>query len=152
MARITPSVTGTVEPIAGFRFGVEIANQIVGWFTECSGLSVERGVLSYEEGGVNDYVHQLPERIKYSHVTLKRGVGDEALWNWFQEGLYDGKIKRQNVSIFLYNVDRTKSKRWNLVRAYPVKWGGPEFRADSSQVAIETLELVHEGMTATGWT
>jgi phage tail-like protein len=141
-----------VDPIAGLRFGVEIEGIIKGWFTECGGLTVERKTEPHKEGGVNDYVHQLPGQIEYTHITLKRGVADDALWNWFQKGLYDGKVERRNVSIILYNGDRTKAKRWNLRKAYPVKWTGPDLKADSNQVAIETLEIVHHGMEMTGWT
>ncbi len=149
--QIMPSVVGSVNPVAGFRFGVEIADRTVAWFTDCSGLTIERTVYSYEEGGVNSYVHQLPDRIKYTNVVLKRGIGDETLWQWFQKGLYDAKIERKNISILLYSTDRQSVKRWNLVRAFPVKWSGPEFKADSNQIAIETLDIVHEGMAVTGW-
>lgn len=152
MVRINPPVTGTIEPVAGFRFGIEIANKTVAWFTECNGLSMERDIYSYEEGGVNDYVHQLPNRIKYSRISLKRGVADSTLWGWFSEGLYDAKVKRQNISILLYNGDQSKVQRWNLVNAYPVKWTGPDLKADGNQVAVETLEIVHHGMTMTAWT
>ena len=141
---------------AGFRFGVEIGDEKVAWFTECNGLSVERSVVTHEEGGVNTHVHQLPDRIKYTNVTLKRGIavdeGAEKLWKWFQAGLYDGKVGRQNISIILYSRDGTKAKRWNLREAYPNKWTGPSFKADSNEVAIETLEIVHHGLEMTGWT
>jgi phage tail-like protein len=141
-----------MEPIAGFKFAVALGETTVAWFTECSGLSVERTVLPYEEGGVNNYVHQLPDRIKHTSVTLKRGVGDTTLWSWFEEGLYDAKVTRKDVAISLYNGDRSQVKRWNLARAYPTKWTAPDFKADGNAVAIETLQIVHEGMTVTDWT
>jgi len=141
-----------VDPVSGFRFGIEIKGIIAGWFTECGGLTVERQVTPHSEGGVNDYVHQLPGRVKYSNVTLKRGIADVALWNWFQEGLYDGKVKRTSVSIILYDGKRTKAMRWNLTDAYPVKWVGPDFKSEGNQVAFETLEIVHHGLEMTGWT
>ena len=140
------------DPVSGFRFGIEIKGIICGWFTECGGLTVERQVIPHSEGGVNDFVHQLPGRIKYTNVTLKRGVADDVLWDWFQEGLYDGKVKRLPVSIILYDGQRTKAKRWNLRDAYPVKWVGPDLKAESTQVAIESLEIVHHGLEMTGWT
>ena len=141
-----------LAPVAGFRFGVEIGGEMVAWFTECSGLGVERTVYPYEEGGVNTHVHQLPDRLKYTGVSLKRGIADASLWEWFQEGIYDGKVRRENVTILLFNTERTKAKRWNLTRAYPTKWTGPELRAGDNNAAIETLELVHEGMAVTDWT
>ena len=152
MENVQPAVLADFRPVAEFRFSVELGNTFVAWFTECSGLSVERTVVPYEEGGVNTYVHQLPDRIKYTSVTLKRGIADDVLWAWFQEGLYDGKVRRENVSILLFNTDRSKTRRWNLVRAYPTKWTGPDLRSGDNGVAVETLQIVHEGMTMTDWT
>jgi len=141
-----------LDPVAGFRFGIEIQGLVVGWFTECGGISIERTVTPHEEGGINDYVHQLPGRIKQAKITLKRGIADETLWDWFQKGLYDGKVDKRNISIILYNVDRSQAKRWDLNGAYPVKWTGPELKVDGNQVSIESLELVHHGLTMTKWT
>ncbi len=141
------------DPIAGFRFGIEVKGIVSGWFTECSGLTIEREVFPHKEGGTNDYEHKLPGGIKCSNITLKRGVAsDDALWKWFQKGLYDGKVRRQHVSIILYNGDRTKARRWNLADAYPVKWTGPDFKVEGNQVAIETLEIVYHGLEMTNWT
>ena len=136
MARTDPA-----DLIAKFRFGVEIQGVVVGWFTECSELSLEREVTPYKEGGVNDYVHQLPNGVSYSAITLKRGMADNVLWDWFQKGLYDGKVELHNISIVLYGGDRAETKRWNLVDAYPVKWTGLELKGDSDDLAIETLEI-----------
>lgn len=141
-----------VDPISGFRFGVEVKGIIQGWFTECSGLTMERETFPHKEGGVNDFEHKLPGRVKYSNITLKRGVAGPELWQWFREGLYDGKVKRNNVSIILYSGDRKKAKRWNLSDAYPIKWSGPDLKADGNNVAIETIEFVHHGMEMTDWT
>jgi phage tail-like protein len=142
----------TTDPVSVFKFGVEIEGIISGWFTECSGLSMKREYLPHKEGGVNDYVHKLPKPIEQSDITLKRGVAGNELWNWFQEGFYDAKVKRCSVSIILYSNDRTQAKRWNLQDAYPVEWTGPDFKTDSNQVAIETLKLVHHGLEITDWT
>jgi phage tail-like protein len=139
-----------LEPVPGFRFAVNIDGVTAGWFTECGGLMVERTVYPYEEGGLNAYVHQLPNRIKHTNITLKRGIADETLWKWFagerDVGLYEAKVAYHDVTIVLYNVDRTEAKRWNVSRAYPVKWTGPDLKAEGNQVAIETLELVHHGI------
>ncbi len=134
------------EPVSGFRFAVEIKGIIEGWFTECSGLSIEREVYTHQEGGANDFEHKLPGRIKYTNITLKRGVADDKLWDWFQKGLYDGQVKRTNISIILYNSDLSPAKRWNLIAAFPVKWTGPDFNAGDNQVAIETIEIAHHGL------
>jgi phage tail-like protein len=142
-----------IDPTSDVRFAIEIGGEIVAWFMECSGLNAQRDVTPHPEGGINDYVHQLPGRIKHNNITLKRGVtNEEVLWKWFQEGLYDGKVKRQNVSIILFSTDRKKGKRWNLREAYPAKWTGPNLKSDSNGIAVETLELVHHGFEMTGWT
>jgi phage tail-like protein len=102
---------------------------------------VERDVFPYSEGGVNDYVHQLPGRAKTSSITLKQGLADNVLWDWFHKGLYDGQVECHHVSIILYNADLTKNKQWDLDNAYPLKWTGPDFQSDTNQVAIETLQI-----------
>jgi phage tail-like protein len=152
MPQYTWSANERVDPVAKYKFWVEVKDVVAAWFTECSGLSVEREAIPQKEGGVNDYVHQLPGRISYSRITLKWGVADNKLWDWFQKGLYDGKVERHNISIILYNADRSKAKRWDLTGAYPVKWTGPDFQSDSNQIAVETLEIVHHGMTMNDWT
>ena len=140
-----------LEPVPSFIFAIEIEGITAGWFTECGGLTVERTVYPYEEGGLNAYVHQLPDRIKHTRISLKRGIADEVLWKWFagerDEGLYEGKVEYRNMTITLYNVDRSVAKRWNVERAYPVKWSGPDLKAESTQVAIESLEIVHHGIS-----
>jgi phage tail-like protein len=141
-----------VDPIAGFRFGVEIRGVVQGWFTECSGLTIEREVVEHREGGVNDYVHKLPGPTKYANITLKRGIADNKLWEWYRKGLYDGQVERHNISIILYNGNRSQAKRWNLTDAYPIKLAGPDFKAEGTEVAVETLELAHHGMEVTAWT
>jgi phage tail-like protein len=130
-----------VDPASGFRFGLEIEGIVIGWFAQCSGLSIEREVFPYKEGGLNAYVHQLPGRVKSADITLKRGLADQELWRWFREGLYNLKVERHNVSIILYSTDRTEAKRWDLTDAYPVQWTGPDINADDNRVAVETLKI-----------
>ncbi|HUT18866.1 MAG TPA: phage tail protein [Anaerolineae bacterium] len=135
------SLDRPLEPAAGYRFGVEIQGLVVGWFTECSGLSFERAVLPYEEGGINDRVHQLPGRIKRANLSLKRGLADSRLMAWFLEGQQDGGVKRRDVSIILCNADGAEMQRWDLIGVYPLKWQGPGPVTGSDQVAVETIEI-----------
>ena len=69
----------------------------------------------------------------------------KTLWEWYSK-VIDGKIERKNVSIVLYDQQGSEVKRWSFERAYPTKWVGPGIKSDENAVAIETLELVHEGM------
>jgi phage tail-like protein len=135
------SLDKPLEPTAGYRFGVEIQGLVVGWFTECSGLSYERAVLPHEEGGVNDHIHQLPGRVQRTHLSLKRGLADSKLMTWFLEGQQDGAITQRDVSILLLSADGTEAGRWDLHDVYPLKWQGEGPVAGSDQVAVEAIEI-----------
>ena len=138
------------NPYMSFKFLVTIDNIPVAGFSEVTGLAFETETETIEEGGVNDYVHILPKRTKRQNLILKHGITDnDELWNWYQD-VINGTIKRKYVCIYLQYVDgniRDKWPRWEFFRAYPIKWTGPEFRADSSTVAFESIELVHEPET-----
>ena|GEM_PF-274750 len=134
------------DPYLRFRFLVEIDGLIVGGFSEVSGLQVETEVEEVVEGGVNEFVHKLPKRTKYENLVLKRGITDsDVLWKWHQD-VVNGKIKRRSGYIILLDGEGNEKWRWRFVDAYPVKWAGPELKADSSAVAIEIIELVHNGI------
>jgi phage tail-like protein len=139
------------DPVLGFSFAIEIEGTLQGFFTECSSVTITRETEPIEEGGINDFVHQLPKRAKISPITFKRGVADVSLWTWFQTGLLDGKITRKHVSVVLYNGKRDKARRWNLFSAYPTRWSGPDLRTEANQVAVETLEIVCTGVEMTDW-
>ena len=135
------------DPFPVFKFWVEMKSIVVAEFKECSGLRLERSIDTVEEGGVNDRVHQLPGRNKYSNIVLKYGVMQtDELWKWYQEGLLDGKVKRINFTILLRNVKGEVVKRWSVEDAFPVKWEGPSLNVEGNQVAVETLEIVHHGL------
>jgi phage tail-like protein len=134
------------DPYLSFRFLVEIQGLIVGGFSEVSGLQAETETEDIPEGGVNDYVHKLPKITKYPNITLKRGITDsDALWNWHQD-VVKGIIKRKSGFIILLDGEGNEKWRWSFERAYPVKWTGPELRADGNTVAVESIELAHNGI------
>ncbi len=134
------------DPYRGFRFRVEIDGITVAHFSDVSGLQVETETEPYEEGGLNDFVHQLPKRTKFQNITLKRGITDvDELWQWHQE-VVSGKFKRKNGSIILLDESGDDTWRWNFSKAFPVKWTGPELKADSNTVAFESVELAHHGI------
>jgi phage tail-like protein len=136
------------DPFPLFKFWVEMDSIIVAQFQECNGLRMEREYEKLEEGGVNDHIIYLPGRNRYSNITLKNGIGNsDELWNWYQEGLFDGKVKRVNFSILLHDLSGETTKRWNVISGFPVKWDGPQFASDSNKIAIETLEIAHHGLT-----
>jgi phage tail-like protein len=136
------------DPYSAFNFLVEIDGLVVGGFSEVTGLHVEIEVHDYREGGLNDYIHRLAGPARYpSNLVLKRGLVDsDTLWIW-QRDVTQGIIERRNGSIVLLDDTRQEAVRWNFTGAYPVRWNGPELRAGSSAVAIETLELAHHGLS-----
>ncbi len=143
----TAGLVASEDPALSHVYLVELEGILVGEFLSCSGLQIEREPKTYEEGGVNDFVHQLPGRIKYTNIVLKRGITYGAeLWNWFQQGLLDGKVKRVAMSIILGNSEGLKVKHWDVIGAYPVKYVGPELKSDSNEAAVETIEIAHQGL------
>lgn len=136
------------DPYLAFRFLVEIEGLVVGGFSDVSGLQIETVVDTFREGGLNEYEHKLPGPTRYpSNLVLKHGLTDaHALWDWHQETV-QGTITRRNGSIVLLDYEGNETWRWNFVQAYPIKWSGPDFRAENAAVAIETLELVHHGIS-----
>lgn len=138
---------GEDDPYRGFRFQVEIDGLLVAGFSEVTGLEMNMQPEEYQEGGVNDFTHQLPTRFSYSNLVLRKGVTDsEELWNWIRKAV-DGPVERKSIRVFLLNQREELTWQWGFRGAYPVKWTGPELRADQGAVALETLELVHEGIT-----
>ena len=141
----------SVDPFQAFNFLIEIDGLLVGGFSECSGLQVETEFYDYREGGVNDYVHHFIGPTKYQPLILKHGLTPiPGLWSWHQEviqGIDTGKFKRRNGTIYLLNQQKIPRKWWNFKEAFPYKWTGPEFRADSGDVAFESVELVHKGLS-----
>jgi phage tail-like protein len=128
------------------RFYVEVDSKKEAVFTEVSGLSMEMTLEDIEEGGNNEFVHRMPGRCKVGNLTLKRGMTTSNDFLQWSVKVAQGTIEKKHVSVVLYNVDGTESMRWNFDNAYPVKWSGPQFKADDTAVAVETIELAHEGM------
>ncbi len=141
-----PHIGRRVEPLTSFAFHVEIGSVSEAVFSECSGLQAEVQVEEYFQGGDNDTVHKLPGRVRFSNVTLRRGIGcSDQLWNWWKEVL-QGRITRKQVSIILYDQPGNEVMRWTLADAFPVKWVAPQLRAGDNNIAIEALELTYEGL------
>jgi phage tail-like protein len=139
------------DGIPSHRFYVDIDSIEEGYFTECSGLTTEVEVKTYEEGGLNEYVHKLPGRVKYSNITLRRGLGYSGdAWRRWCTDIFkaDGKaISRKGLTIRLCDSEGKTAGSWQVQGAFPVKWTGPEFKADGTNIAIETLEIAHNGFS-----
>ena len=134
------------DPLLTCRFQVEIDGLLVAGFSEVSGLQAEIEIEDYREGGVNDHEHRLPGKTKYPNLVLKRGLTDsQVLWKWHCDTV-EGKIKRKSGRIILFDASGNETWRWTFEDALPVKWEGPTLKADDSTTAVETLELVHNGI------
>ncbi|HVG96860.1 MAG TPA: phage tail protein [Chloroflexota bacterium] len=137
------------DPAASYHFRLDVsALPDVADFTECSGLEMQVKFDEVREGGNNLFVHRLPTRVEYGNLVLKRGlVRRNEFFTWCASIVTQNKVKRQNVTVHL--IDRaTKSTlvSWTFLNAYPVKWSGPSFKANSTEISIESLELAHEGL------
>jgi phage tail-like protein len=136
------------DPLIGFHFGVDIQGVISGYFTECSGLGSENDVIEHnvttDKG--QEVVLKLPGRLKWSNITLKRGITSSMdVWNWrkqVEDGDVDGA--RRDGSIVMYDQHLKEVARWNFERAWPVKVSGPSPKSDSKEIAIEELTISHE--------
>lgn len=134
------------EPASNVRFKVSIDGYgSLGSWTRCEGLAVEYEVFEYQEGGWNEYVHRLPGRRKYPNVKLTRPLDrDSASVVRWVAGLAN-KVERQNAEIAVLDPNGEVLCRWSLHGVYPVKWTGPSLDVAGNQVALETLELAHNG-------
>ncbi|MEB3360464.1 MAG: phage tail protein [Synechococcales bacterium] len=143
-----PNLKDTHDPYNGYNFWVEWDGIVHAGFRECAGLTGSRNASPYREGTDKNLAsRQVPGLNSYGNITLKRGITDnDELWAWHKE-LLDGETKRQNISIILADDKGEEKMRWNLENCWPVNWSGPEFNATGGEVAIESVELVHEGIS-----
>lgn len=133
----------TTHRAVSWRYYVEIDGVTAAEFTECSGLSIERETTPITEGGRTNYAVKLPGRIKYSDITLKRGLLDLELLDWLIINADQNTIKPtfKNVIIHLANESGEEAFKWTLFHAYPIKWTGPSLKADSNELSMEELVL-----------
>jgi phage tail-like protein len=132
----------------GYRFKVEIGGITRAGFRECSGLDAANDSVDYREGDEDPHLHKLLGLQKYSNITLKRGITDDVqLWEW-RKKVMAGKMTdaRQTVHIKIIDDEGKDAAEWTLVRAWPTKWTGPTFNATANEVAIDTVEITHEGL------
>lgn len=147
-------MSGTrTDPLSVFRFRVEIdvamapGGVIAAGFSECSGLQADTETVEYREGGLTDHVHRFRGQTRFPSIVLRRGLAtDTGLWDWYA-AVMAGFVSRRNASISLMDAGGNVALRWNVAGAYPVKWTGPDLKAESGALAIEGLELVHTGFT-----
>ncbi len=138
------------DPLMGFRFLVMVEGEVVAAFSEVSGIGAEVEVLELEEGGENGFVHKLPGRAKHGNLTLRRGVITLELWRWFTEVVAGRPVRRTVSVVLLPGAQLAIPVRFVFESAVPVRWTGPELKAEQSTVAVETVELAHHGFLVEG--
>jgi phage tail-like protein len=138
--------TARDDPYGAFSFLVEIDGIDVAAFSEASGLESTVEVIEYRNGSDDTTVRKLPGLTKYTNVVLKRGLtSDLSLWRWYR-AVRDGRIERRPMTVKLLDEAREPALRFLCREAWPCRWSGPTFDATRSAVAIETLEICHEGI------
>lgn len=135
-------------PLTKFHFQVEWGGTRIG-FTDISGLDVSLDVIEYRDGASPEYSKiKMPGMTKFSNITLKRGtfLNDNEFYSWFNT-VQMTTIERRNITISLLNENHEPVMVWKVKNAFPVKVQSTDLKADGNEVAIETLELAHEGLT-----
>jgi len=138
----------TEYPIVKFHFQVDWGGTKIG-FTEVSGLDVETEVIEYRHGASPEYFKtKMPGMQKYSNVTLKRGTfaSDNEYFSWWNTVKLN-TIERRDITISLLNEEHAPVVVWKVKNAWPTKIQSTELKADGNETAIESMELVHEGLS-----
>lgn len=134
-------------PHGRFRYKVEIDGLAAGGFSEVTGFNASIDVIEYREGDMVTTPMKLPGLKKYGNITLKQGLADSmVLYDWIVEGI-NGAVQRKTITITLLDEEESPAASWQVINAWPIKYTAPDFNATSSEVAIESLEIAHEGMT-----
>lgn len=134
-------------PHGKFNYKVEIDGLEAGGFSEVTGFDASIDVIEYREGDMTQTPLKIPGLKKYGNITLKQGLVDSmVLYEWMTAGL-EGDVERKTLTITLLDIAGGPAASWQIINAWPVKYTAPDFNATSSEVAIESLEIAHEGMT-----
>jgi phage tail-like protein len=133
------------NPYPNHNFAVDLGTGDTIGFSEVDLPAGEIEVIEYREGNEISRTRKLPGLVKYPNVTLKRGItGNLELFDWWK-AVRDGQLLCRNVTITLLDEQRQEVQRWLLRDAWPAKIEAGPLNAQANEVAIETLELAHEG-------
>jgi phage tail-like protein len=135
-------------PLPKFHFQVEWGGTRVG-FTEVTGLDMQVEAIEYREGNSLEYSKiKMPGMQKFSNITLKRGTmtGDSDFYRWLGQ-ISMNVVQRRDIVIMLLNEAHAPVMTWTAKQAFPIKVQASDLKSDGNEVAIETIELAHEGLT-----
>jgi phage tail-like protein len=144
------------DPYASHQFEVVITGisddgtAVKGSFSECTGLDVSIDPIEYRNGSEDFTPRKIPGLKKFPNIVLKRGIiGDLTFWNWILEGM-NGAVHRTEGAILLVDEAKNEVMRWHFKRGWPTKFTGPALNAKTNEIAMETLEIAHEGLSIDG--
>ena len=145
---MTNVVSSEEDPLVSFMFALEVQGAVTGFFTEVSGLGSETEVTEHLVVGPSgqQVVKKVPGRLKWEDMSFKRGITSNMdIWTWRKQ-VEDGDVTgaRKNGSVIMYDQTGTEVARWDFENAWPSKVSGPQPSAESSDIGIEELTLVHE--------
>ena len=135
-------------PLPKFHFRVEWGGTRIG-FTEVTGLEVSTDVIEYRDGASPDYSKiKMPGMQKFGNITLKRGIfkSDNEYYSWWNTHALN-TIERRDITISLLNESHEPVVVWKIKNAWPVKVQSTDLKGDGNEVAVETIEIAHEGLT-----
>jgi phage tail-like protein len=135
------------DPYGQYNFIVEIDGVVKGGFSEVSGLTTDTNIIEYREGqDQNLTTRKQAGLMKNNNIVCKRGyTKDRSLYEWRRK-VIEGRMQRASGAIVLLDDGRNEVLRWTFTDGWPSKWEGPALNAKTSEVAIETLEIAHEGL------
>jgi phage tail-like protein len=136
------------DPFVQFTFSIEVQGQISGMFSEISGLASENEVVEQKavDGKGIPYIVKVPGRLKFTDVTLKRGITKtKDFWEW-RKLVENGDIAsaRKNATITMYDREYSPAAQWELINAWPVKVSGPQFQSDGNAFGMEEMTITFE--------
>jgi len=137
------------DPYRNFRFRVEIEGLQQAGFSEVTGFDASFDVVPYREGNEVITPRKLPGLARYGNISLKWGATESMeLYEWIQECV-QGTVERKTVTIIAIDEEGSDVATWQVIEAWPVRYTAPSFNGSGAEVALELLELAHEGMTRT---
>ena len=140
------------NPYGNYYFKLTLNGLEVAHFMECSGLKSTTTVFEIEEGGTNSYTHKRPGQSKWENIVLRTATSaSTSLLDWRDTLLKDQFGNRTSTSgiISLMNNNGVVVRSWAFKNAWPVSWEGPSLNSSGSELAVESLELAHDGLEVT---
>ena len=136
-----------IYPHTRFRYKVEIDGIDAGGFSEATGFDASIDVVEYREGDMETTPSKIPGLKRYGNITLRQGLVDStAIYDWMMTGV-NGAVDRKTVTVTLQDEEGSPAASWQIINAWPMRYTAPDFNASASEIAIESIEIAHEGMT-----